>query len=116
MKHRKLVQPENMNEQGALFGGYLLKWLDEFAYITACIEFPGNQFVTIGLDSVEFKHPIPLGEILCFDVQQARKGRTSVEYRVEVFGEKMNIAPDKALFATQINFVNVKDGAKAPIE
>ena len=39
MDHRKLVQPEYMNEQGSLFGGYLLKWLDEFAYITASIAF-----------------------------------------------------------------------------
>ena len=29
-----------MNSQGSLFGGYLLAWLDEFAYITAQLEFP----------------------------------------------------------------------------
>ena len=116
MNHRKLVQPEHMNEQGALFGGYLLKWLDEYAYITASIEHPGNRFVTIGLDKVEFRHPIALGEILRFAVTQTRKGETSVEYLVEVFGEKKSVAPGEALFATKITFVNLgENNTKSPI-
>jgi len=116
MNHRKLVQPEHMNDQGSLFGGYLLKWIDEFAYISACIEHPGNRFVTIALDTVEFRHPISLGEILRFAVSETRKGTTSVEYLVEVYGEK--IAPrDDILFATTITFVNLNEaGKKAPIK
>ena len=116
MKHRKLVQPEFMNEQGNLFGGYLLKWLDEYAYITACIQYPGNRFVTIGLDKVEFRHPIALGEILCFCVTETRKGTTSLEYLVEVFGQREAPSADTALFATIITFVNVDEqGNKTPI-
>lgn len=116
MDHRKLVQPEHMNDQGSLFGGYLLKWLDEFAYITACIDYPGNGFVTIGLEQVEFRHPIGLGEILLFSVNEARKGKTSVEYLVEVFGEKEAASNTVPLFATKITFVNVREGNKAPIK
>ena len=117
MNHRKLVQPEHMNDQGSLFGGYLLKWIDEFAYISACIEHPGNRFVTIALDKVEFHHPISLGEILRFQVTETRLGRTSVEYLVEVFGQKMATNPNETLFATKITFVNLgKDGKKASIK
>jgi len=117
MNHLKLVQPEHMNDQGSLFGGYLLKWIDEFAYITASIAYPGNRFVTIGLAQVEFKHPIGLGEILRFHVTETRKGNTSVEYLVEVFGEKEAKSADTELFATKISFVNVQDnGEKAPIK
>jgi acyl-CoA hydrolase len=117
MNHRKLVQPEHMNEQGALFGGYLLKWLDEYAYITACIDHPNNRFVTIGLDKVEFRHPIALGEILRFTVTEARKGTTSIEYLVEAFGEKEATSDTTALFATKITFVNLDAaGGKAPIQ
>ena len=117
MNHRKLVQPEHMNDQGSLFGGYLLKWIDEFAYITASIEFPECRFVTIALDNVEFKHPIALGEILLFSVERVRKGRTSVEYLVEVFGQKMATEEKGALFATKITFVNVQDdGCKSAIQ
>ena len=105
-----------MNDQGSLFGGYLLKWIDEFAYITACIEHPGNRFATIGLKNVEFHHPIALGEILRFQVTQTRKGNTSVQYEVQVYGEKEAASAETSLFETTITFVNVQqDGGKAPI-
>jgi acyl-CoA hydrolase len=117
MNHRKLVQPEHMNEQGALFGGYLLKWIDEYAYITACVHYPDNRFVTIGLEQVEFKHPIAMGEILRFAITENRKGTTSVEYLVEVFGEKVAASDTTSLFATKITFVNLDAaGGKAPIK
>ena len=106
-----------MNDQGSLFGGYLLKWLDEFAYITANTDFPGNRFVTIALNNVEFKHQIRCGQILCFSVNMTRIGNTSVEYLVEVFGEKNQTEDKGVLFATTITFVNVtKTGEKKAIK
>ena len=60
MQHRKLVLPEFLNDQGFLFGGNLLKWVDESAYITASLEFPDNRLVTVSLSEVIFKHPAVL--------------------------------------------------------
>ena len=109
MNHRKLVLPGHMNDQGSLFGGYLLQWLDEFAYITASMEFPAHRFVTIALNNVEFKHPIQCGQILRFSVSRVRLGTSSVEYLVEVFGEISVDADEKVLFATNVTFVNVSE-------
>jgi len=104
-----------MNSQGSLFGGYLLKWLDEFAYITAQLEFPGRRFVTIAMNNVEFRHPIACGQILRFSVTRGRLGTTSVEYEVEVFDDHGE-QNDLVLFATQITFVNLDEaGNKSPI-
>ena len=116
MDHRKIIYPESLNDQGSLFGGNLLKWVDEFAYITASLDFPGNRFVTIALDDVEFKYPIKESEILRFSVEQIKHGNTSVNYHVKVFGEKL--APkDQVLFETGIVFVNVDEhGNKQPIK
>ncbi len=116
MNHRKLVLPEYMNAQGSLFGGYLLKWLDEFAYITASMEFPDNHFVTIALNNVEFKHPIHCGQILRFAISRCHLGQSSVEYLVQVFDESSGDMADKVLFETGITFVNVTaTGEKQPI-
>jgi len=112
MNHRKLVLPGHMNDQGSLFGGYLLQWLDEFAYITANMEFPAHRFVTIALNNVEFKHPIRCGQILRFAVSRMRLGKSSVEYLVEVFGEKYLGDDEKVLFATNITFVNVNEAGE----
>jgi acyl-CoA hydrolase len=115
MQHRKIILPEFLNDQGSLFGGNLLKWVDEFAYITANLDFPGNRFVTIALDDVTFKNPIREGEILCFDIRQSQKGNSSVTYEVKIIGEKL--APKgQILFQTSIVFVNVDpDGNKQAI-
>lgn len=115
MQHRKLVLPEFLNDQGFLFGGNLLKWVDESAYITASLGFPGNRLVTVSLSEVNFKHPVQPGELLCFDVQLIRQGTTSVTYQIDVIGEKL-AGTNEPLFVTKITFVNVgKDGAPQPL-
>jgi hypothetical protein len=42
MEYYKLILPEHLNHHGKLFGGNTLKWIDEFAYITASQEFPAT--------------------------------------------------------------------------
>lgn len=117
MKHYKLVLPEFMNEQGVLFGGYLLQWIDEFAYISASMDLPGNRFVTVSLDNVVFRKPIKLGYILCFDVVRTRLGTTSATYDIKVFNAKDLSPESELLFETNIVFVNVNsDGRKEPIK
>ena len=111
MEHRKLVLPEFLNDQGYLFGGNLLKFVDEAAYITASLEFPGNRFVTVSLSEFNFAHPVHPGEMLCFDVQLIRRGNTSVTYSIDVIGEKM-AKTREPLFVTKITFVNVADDGK----
>jgi acyl-CoA hydrolase len=109
MKHYKLVLPEFMNEQGALFGGYLLKWIDEFSYITVSLNYPNNKFVTISLDNVVFRKPIKVGYILCFVITESKLGTTSVKYAVEVFNAIGNEENKELLFETNIAFVNVNE-------
>ena len=105
--------PENLNQHGLLFGGYLLLWVDEVSWITASMDYPGCKFVTIGMDNVEFKKNVKAGSILLFDTKKIREGNTSVQYITEVSstildtGEKINI------FSTKITFVRVdKEGEK----
>jgi acyl-CoA hydrolase len=114
MEHHKLVLPEFLNPGGSLFGGYLLKWIDEVAFMTVSLDFPECSFVTIALENVVFRHRITSGEILRFCVKQEELGNSSVEYSVQVFGSLKD--PDKLLFETRITFVNIDDnGTKSPI-
>ena len=112
MKHYKLILPEFLNEQGVLFGGYLLKWIDEVAYITASLDLPGNRFVTVSLDNVVFRKPINVGYILCFDVVRSKLGTTSVRYEIKVHNAKDPSTKNELLFETHIVFVNVNAQGK----
>jgi acyl-CoA hydrolase len=116
MDHHKLVLPGHINHYGFLFGGYLLQWLDEFAYITATVEFPGLRFVTVAMKDVQFQRRILTGEVLRFSVRRIALGHTSVQYLVQAYGLVMTGDPDAVLFETTITFVSVDaDGRKQPI-
>jgi len=107
MEHHKIVLPGDLNDYGSLFGGTLLKWIDEIAYIRVSLDFPGQHFVTIGLDHVEFRHPIKQGQILKFKCNKTRVGNTSVTYNVKVVGARYNRDSDQVLFENNISFVCV---------
>ena len=107
MQHYKIVLPADLNDYGSLFGGTLLKWVDEIAYIRVSLDFPGQHFVTIGLDHVEFKHPIRQGQILCFHCEKSRVGNTSVTYNVKVYRARYQTDSLDTLFENNITFVCV---------
>ena len=50
-----LVRPEHLNHHGFLFGGALLKWVDEFAWLVASRDYPGCTFVTVAMDDIVFR-------------------------------------------------------------
>lgn len=116
MENYKLVLPEHLNHYGFLFGGHLLKWVDEMAYIAANIDFPGNDFVTISMDNVLFKHSIRNGDILRFITRRRKLGNTSLSYSVKVCREGHEEDRGLVLFETNITFVAIdKDGEKRPV-
>ncbi len=116
MDHHKLVLPEHINHYGFLFGGYLLQWIDEFAWITAAVDYPGCRFVTVAMKDVQFRRRIALGEVLRFAVERLAQGRTSVEYGIRAYGLVVEEDPAVVLFETAITFVNVDvDGRKTPL-
>lgn len=116
MENYKLVLPEHLNHYGYLFGGNLLKWIDEYAWIAASLDHPGKKFVTIGMDGVEFRKSVHNGAILRFDVQKAREGNTSVQYNATVYADEIETGLEEIVFATRVTFVCVDEhGRKRPL-
>lgn len=109
MENYKLVLPEHLNHYGFLFGGALLRWVDEVAYITATLNFPGCNFVTIGMDRVEFKKSVRQGAILRFEAILAEKGKSSVTYSVKVYKKEVATGVEEIIFLTNITFVRVDE-------
>jgi acyl-CoA hydrolase len=115
METFKLVMPENLNHFGVLFGGYMLMWTDEVAWVAATLEYPGSRFVTIGMDRVEFRHGVREGTILRFSAVRSRLGTTSASYLVEVHRAAGEVT-DEAIFSTTVTLVNVDEsGHKKPL-
>jgi len=112
MENYRLVLPEHLNHYGYLFGGHLLRWVDEICWIAASLEFPGCRLVTIGLDRVEFRKSVHGGAILRFDVERGRLGRTSVQYTVNVFADDIDSGVEETVFSTHVTFVRIDDAGR----
>jgi acyl-CoA hydrolase len=112
----KLVMPEHLNQYGVLFGGNLLKWVDETSWMAASLDYPGARFVTIGMDRVEFRKGVTGGSILRIAVDRQRVGNTSVTYGVGVFRRELHSREEALIFTTDITFVRVDEkGDKVPV-
>jgi len=111
-----LVRPEHLNHHGYLFGGALLKWVDEFAWLVASRDYPGCTFVTVGMDEIAFRHPVLNGSILRFHILPRGRGLTSATYAVEVFAQPPGGAAEMRVFTTRVTFVRVDGaGGKLPL-
>ncbi|HYF47793.1 MAG TPA: acyl-CoA thioesterase [Planctomycetota bacterium] len=81
-----LVRPEHLNHHGFLFGGRLLEWLDEQAYISAISHLkPEANLVTVAIDRVEFRFSVVQGSLLRFRSLPVHVGKTSLTVFTQVF-------------------------------
>ncbi len=101
MENHRLVLPGHMNHYGFLFGGYLLAWVDETAWMAASRDYPGCQLVTVGMKEVAFKKSVREGAVLAIEACRRRVGDSSVSYAVGVR------KGDEEIFSTEVTLVRV---------
>ncbi|MDM7925058.1 MAG: acyl-CoA thioesterase [bacterium] len=116
MDNYALVRPEHLNHHGFLFGGVLLKWVDEFAWLAASLDFPQCTLVTVAMDNIQFRQRVQNGSILRFHITPLRLGDTSVTYTVEVQSDEPGSSEEKRVFSTTVTFVRVdSEGRKVSL-
>ncbi|HMB16043.1 MAG TPA: acyl-CoA thioesterase [Pelovirga sp.] len=107
MDNFTIVRPEHLNHHGYLFGGVMLKWVDENAWLAASRDYPGCNLVTIGMAACRFKHRVKNGSILRFHMHKNHQGQTSVTYDVTVFADAPGALSEEEVFSTAITFVRL---------
>ena len=83
---RELILPNDANILGNLLGGRLLHWVD-VAGAMAASRHAQSIVATVSIDSVEFKQPVKVGEMVLLKARLTWVGRTSMEVLVEVCSE-----------------------------
>jgi acyl-CoA thioesterase YciA len=82
-----LLLPKDTNAYGTIFGGVILSHIDLASAVEA--RKAGNhRYVTKAMREVEFHQPVFLGDIVSFNTQTLRIGRTSITVKVEVEVER----------------------------
>jgi acyl-CoA hydrolase len=103
---RKLIKPGDLNANNTLFGGQLLKWIDEEAGIYAMTKLDNKRVVTKYMSEIDFISSAKQGDIIEIGLKFLSIGRTSITFRCEV----RNLVSKKVIISIEkIVFVNVNE-------
>jgi acyl-CoA hydrolase len=107
----QLVLPNDANLLGNLLGGRLMHWIDIAGALAASRH--SNQIVaTASLDSLDFRHPVRVGEMVCLKARITWVGNTSMEVRVDVFCENLKTGNTIKTNKAYITYVALDDSGK----
>ena len=109
----KAVFPNTTNHYDTLFGGTAMQLMDEVAFIAAT-RFSRQRMVTVSSDRIDFKKPIPAGNIVELLGRVTYIGNTSVKVKVEIFIEQMYSEHREKAISGEFTFVAI-DEHKNPI-
>ena len=82
----QLMHPEHANTMGNVHGGWIMKLVDE-AGALACMRHAQKRVVTVAVDSLVFREPIKIGDLVTLNAEVTYTGRTSMETEVQVIAE-----------------------------
>ena len=80
------MHPEHANLLGNVHGGWIMKLVDE-AGALACMRHAQRKVVTVSIDSMVFRQPIRIGDLIILNAEVSYAGRTSMEAEVHVLAE-----------------------------
>lgn len=86
--HYKVIFPQDLNNNGVLFGGLAMQWMDEVAYITAT-RFTRKKMVTVTVSKVNFIAPVLPNVIVEISGSVQRVSSAKMEILVEIYQEDM---------------------------
>jgi uncharacterized protein (TIGR00369 family) len=82
----QLMHPEHANVLGNVHGGWVMKLVDE-AGALSCMRHAQRKVVTVAIDSMTFRQPIRIGDLVILNAEVSYVGRTSMEVEVHVIAE-----------------------------
>ncbi len=107
--------PNDTNMLGNLLGGRLLHWIDIAGALSA-MRHSSGVVTTASIDSVNFLHPVKMGEIVTLTASVIWTGRTSMTVLVCVTGENASDRNVRATNEAKLTFVALdSEGKPRPV-
>ncbi len=109
---RKMIAHKDLNSNGTLFGGRVLDWIDEEAYIYCSCQLKNDRVVTRSMSNINFRHSAIRGDIIEIGMETVKLGKTSITIKCDV----RNMRTESTITSVDnIVFVNLgPDGKPAP--
>ena len=113
---RTLAMPADTNQNGDIFGGWLMSQMDLagsiFAYKTT-----KTRNVTVAVEAMTFRKPVFVGDVVSVYASSVRVGRTSITVHVAAWVQRRN--ESATILVTDGNYTYVAiddDGHPQPIK
>ncbi len=100
---RKLIKPGDLNARNTLFGGALLRWIDEEAGIYSMTKLDTKNVVTKYISEIDFVSSAKQGDVIEIGLAFSKIGRTSISFSCEVrnvFTKQTIIKIENIVFVT----------------
>ena len=101
---RTLAMPADTNQNGDIFGGWLLSQMDIGGGIFAS-RIANSRTVTVAIDAMNFRKPVFVGDVVSVHANLVRVGKTSITVRLEAW--VMRRKETNSILVTDGNFTYV---------
>ena len=81
---RTMAMPADTNQNGDIFGGWLLSWMDIGGGIFAS-KMAKSRTVTVAIEAMNFRKPVFVGDVVSVHANLVRIGKTSITVHVEAW-------------------------------
>lgn len=110
-----LVQPTEVNPLGTAHGGVIMRLVDEIGAVAA-IRHARRPVVTAAVDSLSFRSPVYVGNLLILKASVNFTGRTSMEVGVRVEAEDLTTGKMTHTSSAYLVYVALDDqGRPSPV-
>lgn len=89
---RVVPMPADANQNGDIFGGWIMSQVD-IAGGTVAGRIARGRVATVAVNQFLFKQPVQIGDLVSLYADVVRVGNTSVTINVEVYAERRPAAP-----------------------
>jgi len=110
---RVMTMPRDTNHSGTVFGGVIMSYIDQAAYVHART-LGLHRWVTVMVERIEFLAPVYVGELVTLRAQTLVTGRTSVTLRILVEAERYSTGQAVRVTDSTVKMVAV-DANRKPI-
>lgn len=108
----EVVCPNDTNPMGFLLGGRLVQWMDIASAV--CAQNHAEKIcVTASIDSVKFKHPAKVGDIITIKAKITRAFNSSMEIFVQAWAKKILSQKAYLINEAYFTFVAIDDNGDA---
>ncbi len=112
MSFRKIVKPADLNPSNRLFGGQMMKWLDEAAAIYATCQLGTHNLVTLMVSQLIFKNPAYQGDIVEFFCETKSIGTSSFKVQVTAKAKDITGGESRDIVTAELVFVTINSEGK----